>query len=263
MKKVLTCILILSTVYSCNLLANESSDHNKIPNGIGLIKNLNKSDDFFKDGPLIGYTTNNANKLKDIAKRSGRYRANLTDNFKNKTLHYKKSQGRLDAKRVAFPFEFIARNIGIGTQDDSQTSIKSTGGFNFAGVQVHVLDLDSRNSAHIVVGHRGRTGFTIEGKNTVNGKSTVDDIGANAAPLGRADIRIVGNVDRSLTIYWQQPNQVEENWQLYNGSKKGNGKLPGKQASFDNEVYVGLITYAQGRKGIPFIGTCDSIEIYE
>jgi len=222
-----------------------------------------KSDRFDGNGPLNGFTINNADALPDITRVNGRYNANLTNNSGNKTLHYKNDQGRLDAKKLTFPFEFIARNIGIGTLSDPQSALKPAGGYNFAGVQVHVTNLNSRNSSHIVVGHRGKTTFTIEGKNTVNSKSTVDDMGKNIVPSGRADIRVVGNSDRSLTIYWQQPNQKKDNWKLYNGYSKGKGKLPGTAPQYGAEVYVGLITYAQGKKGIPFTGTCDAIEIYE
>jgi len=112
------------------------------------------------------------------------------------------------------------------------------------------------------VGHRGSTGFTIEGKNTLNGNSAVNDIGANMAPDGRADIRIVGNEDRSLTVYWQLPNlnnqTVEDNWSLYG---RDGGRLPGNAPTYSQKVYIGLITYAFGSKGLPFVGTCDAVEI--
>ena len=94
-------------------------------------------------------------------------------------------QGRLDARLVSFPFEVIARNIGIGTLANSQVAPDGSGDpYVFAGVQVHVPDLDEPTSAHVVVGHRGSTHFTIEGKNTVAGDSSVNDVGANAAPDG-------------------------------------------------------------------------------
>jgi len=254
MKKTITCMFLILSTLGCGQSASENTTK---------LTKSSKSDNFTGDALLTGYITNNAESLPDVKIVSDRYRAHLFENRNNKTLHYKKAQGRLDAKKVSFPFKFIARNIGIGTQQNSQNPIASTGGFNFAGVQVHDLNLDIRNSSHIVVGHRGKTGFTVEGKNTVNGVSTVDDIGANMAPTGRADIKVVGNADHSLTIYWQQPNQDVDNWQLYDGYKKGNGRLPGKQAKYGKEVYIGLITYAQGSKGLPFVGTCDSIEIYE
>jgi hypothetical protein len=218
-------------------------------------------DDFAGDGPLEDYVTNNPEALPDVARVDGRYRANLTDNENDVTLHFNASQGRLDAKAVTFPFEVIARNIGIGTQGDSQQAPPPSGEpYVFAGIQVHVIDLDEPTSSHVVVGHRGPTAFTIEGKNTVSGDSTVNDAGANVAPNGRADIRIVGNADRTLTVYWQTPNpdpgSQADDWTLYGGD----GTLPGSPPPFGDTVYVGLITYAFGYGGIPFVGTCDAIE---
>ncbi len=219
------------------------------------------ADDFSGNGPLINYTTNNATALPGVTRTSGRYRANLTDNTGDITLHFNNSQGRLDAKLVSFPFQYTARNIGIGTQGNSQTAPPGVGSpFIFAGIQVHVPDLNSRNSSHIVVGHRGSTYFTVEGKNTVNGASTVNDEGINAAPNGRADLRIVGNADNTLTIYWQAPNltgnSANDSWNLYRSS----GELPGTAPTYDTSVYIGLITYAQGSQGLPFVGTSDAIE---
>jgi hypothetical protein len=247
--------ILISSIISCGSSSNNTSNP---------VAPSSKSDDFAGDGSLIGYTTNNPSDLPNVTRTAGRYKADLTDNSADVTLHFNNDQGRLDAKRMAFPFEFIARNIGIGTQADSQIAPSAISSpIIFAGVQVHVVDLNSRNSSHIVVGHRGGTGFTIEGKNTINGSSSVDDIGSNMAPLGRADIRVVGNADRSLTIYWQAPNQTPDNWQLYDGYDNGNGRLPGTEPAYDAEVYVGLITYAQGTTGVPFVGTCDGIEILE
>ena len=217
---------------------------------------------FDGDGELLGFTTNNAAALPETARVDGRYRAELTNNDNNVTLHFNGRQGRLDAKPVVFPFEFIARNIGIGTLEDSQTAPDPDGTpYIFAGVQVHVVDFNSINSSHVVVGHRGGTRFTIEGKNTLNGSSSVNDIGPNTAPEGRADIRIVGNEDKTLTVYWQLPNiayeTVDDDWSPYNN----NGVLPGNAPAYEADVYVGIITYASGRTGIPFVGTCDAIQI--
>jgi|GEM_PF-1255014 len=216
------------------------------------------SDDFEVDGELTGFVTNNSNSLPDVAKIDGRYRANVINNDNNITLHFNEFQGRLDAKLLAFPFEFIARNIGIGTQQDSQIAPSSSGDpYIFSGVQVHVAELESINSSHVVVGHRGPTEFTIEGKNTVDGASSVNDAGEGIVPDGRADIRIVGNEDQTITVYWQLPGQTEDNWTLYNGT----GELPGVSPTFGDSVYVGLITYIFELNGLPFVGTSDGIEV--
>lgn len=220
------------------------------------------TDDFDGTGALVDYVTNNAAALPEVGRVDGRYRANLTSNANNVTLHFHEDQGRLDAKLLSFPFEFVARNIGIGTQADSQVAPSDANGpYNFAGVQVHVEELSSPNSAHVVVGHRGQTGFTIEGKNTVNGNSSVNDIGEGTVPQARADIRIVGTAAGNLVVSWQVPNldyeNTDDNWTLYNGT----GALPGNAPSFGENVYVGLITYAFDQTGVPFVGTCDAIDI--
>jgi hypothetical protein len=226
------------------------------PGGIPLV-----SDGFAGTGPLLGYTTTKPEVLPRVGRVDGRYHAELADNAGNKTLHFNGSQGRLDAKLVSFPFEYVARNIGIGSLSDSQLAPNPPAStYMFSGVQVHSTDLDAADSAHVVVGHRGNTGFTIEGKNTVDGSSSVNDIGSNTAPGGRADIRIVGNNDRSLTVSWQTPNfgsGFDDNWQLY----RGTGHLPGTTAPFGLSVYIGLITYAFGSGSVPFVGTADSVEL--
>ena len=219
-------------------------------------------DGFDTDGPLLDYVTNNEASLPNVFSVAGRYKAVLDNNDNNITLHFHDDQGRIDAKLVTFPFEFIARNIGIGTLEDSQIAPTSDNNpYIFSGIQVHDKDFNSINSSHVVLGHRGGAGFTIEGKNTVDGQSSVNDIGANTIPDGRGDIRIIGNEDKSLTIYWQTPNleysNTSDNWTLYRGS----GNLPGVTPAYGDEVYIGMITYAYGQKGVPFVGTCDAIQI--
>jgi len=226
-------------------------------------------DDFSGSGALTGVVTNNASALPNVSKSEGRYRAFLDNNNDNITLHFNEDQGRLDAWETRFPFEFIARNIGIGSVSNSQTPHAFTSSaYNFSGVQVHVQNLDSANSSHVVVGHRGtEASFTIEGKNTVNGTSRVNDIGTNTVPNTRADIRIVGDTNGDITVYWQLPNfdvnsTESDDWNLYGAT----GELPGEAPNYGStgsRVYIGLITYAFGSRGIPFIGTCDSVELIE
>ncbi len=168
-------------------------------------------DDFEGSGELIDYKTHNKAALPDVTRSDGRYLAVLRDNSSNRTLHFNEDQGRLDAKLVKFPFELIARNIGIGTIQDSQIAPSPSGEpFVFAGLQIHVTNFASINSSHVVVGHRGGTACTVEAKNTVDGSSTVDDAGANIVPDGRADLRVVGGADRRLRLYWQRPNLVPQ-----------------------------------------------------
>jgi len=238
-----------------------SACSDKIYDGPPPVLNNADLDDFSGDGPLIGYVVNNEASLPEVKRVAGRYHADLTNNENDVTLHYMGQQGRLDAKLIPFPFEVIVRNIGIGTQADAQVAPESpTSRYIFAGLQIHVEDFNSINSSHVVVGHRGETSYTVEGKNTVDGYSAVDDEGKNAAPDGRADIRIVGNPNHTLTVYWQEPNLLPgdqaDDWKLY----RGTGRLPGDAPAYGDKVYVGLITYAQGNVGVPFVGTSDSIQ---
>lgn len=266
--KTYPCIFLLLLFLSCSNNEVEPVDReSNEPEPIDIPNEENNDpsvflDDFNGDGALVDYVTNNASSLPQVTQSENRYHALLTDNSNNITLHFHEDQGRLDAKLLEFPFEFIARNIGIGIVEDSQIAPSSDNSpFIFSGVQVHVEDFNSINSSHVVVGHRGSAGFTIEGKNTMDGNSSVNDIGENSVPSGRADIRIVGNEDNSLTVYWQIPNlnyQTDpDSWTLY----RDTGNLPGAPPTYGDSVYVGLITYAYGSKGVPFVGTSDAIQI--
>jgi hypothetical protein len=213
--------------------------------------------------PLVGFTTNNPTDLPNVGMRCGKYVAELTDNAGEKTLHFNNAQGRLDAVLVNLPFEAVARNIGPAKMGDVNSKQNVDGiAYIFAGLQVHHADLENRNSAHLVVGQRGYLQDTIEGKMTRDGRSGVNDIGAGNLPDGRADIRIVGDAQGILTAYWQTPNKTGDTfndaWILYNST----GRLPGQQPVWDGDsVYVGLITYAAGNGGVPFMGVSDGLEI--
>lgn len=221
-------------------------------------------DEFTTNGPLSDYVVNNPDVLPLVEAKDGRYQAFLEDNTDDKTLHFNQSQGRLDAKKVRFPFTVVVRNIGIHKPDDVKlTPEHSDSTYVFAGLQVHSLNLDERVSSHVVVGHRGSHFNTVEGKNTVNGYSWVTDVGVDKALNGRADILIQGLEDKTLRVFWQVPNpkpgELKDRWIAYNA----HAKLPGDAPAYGDEVYVGLITYAQGENGLPFVGTADSLSIYQ
>lgn len=208
------------------------------------------------------YTTFNPAALPIVGRKAGRYYAELTSNNNNVTVFFNQGQGRFDAQLTSFPFEAIVRNVGIGRVSDSQTApAAQSNAYTLAGLMVHAVDWNQRNSSFMVVGHRGSTPFTVEGKNTVNGTSHVTTLGSNQAPTGRADLRIVGNVNRTLTAYWQQPNPnpgvQTDNWIPYAGT----GALPGPTPAYGDQVYVGLITFASGTIGLPFVGTADGFQI--
>jgi len=256
----------LDGIYTVQLIVNDGIADSSVDT-VSIVITTAVSDNFDGDGALLGYTTSRATALPDVSRVAGRYRANLVNNAANVTLFFNDSQGRLDAKLVTFPFEYIARNIGIGTPGDSQTAPPFVNApFTLSGIQIHVTNPNDRNYAQVVVGHSGSIGFTVEGKNTVNAISVFDTAGANVLPAGRADLRVVGNANQTLTVYWQVPNPLPgvqaDNWTLYSGTMNfGSGNLPGVAPTFGNTAYIGLITYAFGTNGIPFVGTCDSVEL--
>lgn len=218
--------------------------------------------------PLVGFTTNNASALPDVGIRCGRYVAELFNNDNEKTLHYNNNQGRFDGVLLTFPFRVIARNVGVAPLNDPLAVHQYSGNaYNFVGLQVHHQDLNNLNSAHVVVGQRGGVNNTIEGKMTLNGNSTVGDIGNNALPSGRADLMIVGQADGHLLVYWQTPNlsgaPSNDNWFAYQDAELNPpGTLPGDLPLWESSgVYVGIITYSQGSNGIPFMGVIDSFEV--
>ena len=220
--------------------------------------------------PLVGFTTNNASALPDVGMRCGRYTAELLDNTGDRTLHFNNQQGRFDGVLLSFPFRVIARNLGIAPMNQPDTAHQPIGtAYNFAGIQVHQQDLNGLNSAHVVVGQRGGTVNTIEGKMTLNGTSSVTDIGDSALPDGRADLMIVGQSDGSLLVYWQQPNltgnPINDSWIAYDDYLTNPpGVLPGDLPDWGvGNIYVGIITYAQGTNGVPFMGVLDSFEVVE
>ena len=130
------------------------------------------------------------------------YEVLVTDNTDNKTLHFNQDQGRLDGTQVKFPFEIRVRNIGIEDANIEGTPPAfNNNTYIFAGIQIHTLDSEEANSAHVVVGHRGNNPLTVEGKTTNNGSSQVTDIGASAVPLARADLKILGLEDGTIQVF--------------------------------------------------------------
>lgn len=198
----------------------------------------------------------------EVTQTNGRYRAAITSNS-HTSLFFQNAQGRLDGVRVSFPFEVIARNVGIGITTNSQQA-PGPGGFRLAGLQVHNADFNSVNYAHLVVGHAGNgRQYMVEAKHTRNGSSIYDYTANDVLPQGRADLRLVGNADRSITAYWQVPAMGgADNWIAYEGDLgTGPGRLPGPTPVLGNEVIVGLLTYASGGVGSGFVGTADAFSV--
>ncbi|TRY31404.1 hypothetical protein [Aliiglaciecola sp. M165] len=221
--------------------------------------------------PLNSFSSINTEALPDVGKKCGRYEARLLNNDGDRTLFYHSDQGRLDfVEGFKFPFEVILRNVGTAPLDNPLSPHNpARGAYNFVGVQIHHPSFENVNSAHLVVGHRGEVQNTIEGKLTSDGISRTTDAGENILPNGRADLRLVGSLDGTLSAYWQLPNlsgnENLDRWNLYNQ----NGDLAYQDASsgptwgVDGEVSIGIITYAYSTAGLPFMGIVDSIKVIQ
>jgi hypothetical protein len=186
---------------------------------------------------------------------AGRYRK-LVDIFAgDPTLWYNADQARLDYQTLTFPFEAIAYNVGIGLPGDSQ-AVPVPGvdmvaePYAFCGVLIHIPTLTTASYRSCVFGHRGPTAYTIEQKNTLTGVSNVVDQGPGVLPLGRGDLRIVGNAPgNTLDFFYRQPGTPP--WVAVTEAGFSNPEpLPAS-------VEVGLVTYAFGFPGSDFVGTCD------
>ncbi|MCG8669452.1 MAG: hypothetical protein MI867_08555 [Pseudomonadales bacterium] len=219
--------------------------------------------------PLInssGLQNYNASALPDVGSMCGRYTAQVNDNSGDKTLFFNGAQGRLDGVTVSYPFEAVLRNVGIAPVDQpTQPHVVSGSAYNFVGLHVHHVDFNNINSSHLVVGQRGNTINTIEGKMTRYGNSNQNDAGHNVLPNGRADLRLTMDADGNILAFWQLPNlsqdPAEDNWIPYGGD----GRLPGTNPEWGNsgQVIVGIITYAYSEAGVPFWGVAEHLEIIQ
>lgn len=213
------------------------------------------SDDFSGTGALVGWHAWQASALPNVTQANGRYLAQLDDNTDDVTLFYHNDTGRLDSRRMKPGSEFICINVGIGVSAaDTQTAPPTTGDpYNFCGWHFNGdLDNPAAYSAHVVAGHRGGVFRTIESKITTNGVSIVADEGF--APLGsiaRADMRFVMALDGTLYAYYRAALSSDP-WIAI--SWPG-----GSEPVFPNGCDAGLITYAAGSQGVPFVGTADSV----
>ena len=214
-----------------------------------------------------GLDTYNESALPDVGSSCGRYTAWVNNNDNNRTLFYHANQGRLDGTIVRFPFEAVLRNVGIAPPNSPEQAhqTNNSSAYNFIGLHIHHVDFNNINSTHLVVGQRGSTINTIEGKKTLDARSSVNDVGNDILPNGRADIRLVMDENGHVLAYWQLPNltgdPANDSWTPYLGT----GELPGPDPDWGdgNEVIVGIITYAYYSNGLPFWGVADSLEIIE
>lgn len=216
----------------------------------------------------------------DVTQVGGRYFADVAvhseANSDNRLLWYLTQQGAGHFQLMDFPFEVHAYNIGIGLPGDTQTVPEpgvdtEADPWMFCGLCVHRADeggtpeggFDDTIFELTTAAHRGSFAhYTIELKESlVGGDQSIYDLEnddaasdatgtvANAAPLGRVDLRVVGTAGGATEWYYRQPGA--ETW------------LRIRQAGFRVPTYsggrawVGIVTYTFGAGSLNFVGTCD------
>lgn len=212
------------------------------------------------------WSTFNAGSTGGVTQQDGRYQNLIDDDggSGNTSLWFGSSQGRYDYQDPgSLSFEYVAHNCGIGQVGDPTTAPAFVSNrFKLCGILVHADGDDpgpdvftSQSYRGYFVGHRGSTQFTIEAKNNNAGTSNVTDEGADAAPLGRADLRVVGNGDGTINFFYRQPGEGEGDWVA--------AVVPG----FQNpepftlaNIRVGLVAYKYTEFAANFVGVCDRWE---
>ena len=191
-----------------------------------------------------------------MSRTAGRYRAHIQtgENDFNETRWFHLERGRGDFKLLTFPFDVVARNVGVGTVADSQVNPPEADVVLLCGLIVHSSNLADDDWSFAVVGHRGTFNNTIETKHTLNGVSVIGDIGDDGLSGTRCDLRIVGQADGVVRAYYQEVGTSPDSWT--------EAPIPGPQPDYGSQAYVGLITYASSTGGIPFVGTCDELQDY-
>ncbi len=212
-------------------------------------------DNFEGSGALQGWYAFQPERLPGISQTNGRYLAEVDDNTGDITLWFNGNTGAGHFRFMAPGTEIIVRNIGIGVSPaDTQTAPPTTGDpYAFGGLHFNEdLSNPTNFSAHIVAGHRGGVFRTIETKVTTSGVSAVADEGFNAlgATIARCDMRAYLDPAGFLYIYYRAPNSsdpwIEAAW-------------PGARPQFASGCQAGIIPYAAGTTGLPFVVTADSV----
>ena len=205
------------------------------------------------------WTEYNSSVIATREQRDGRFRAVIDDNTGDQTLWYLSDVGWFAYQTLTFPFEIDYLNIGIGKTSDSQAVPvpgvdTAASPWQFGGVVVHSLTPGDLNYRLMVVGHRdGFNTYTYESKNSDGtGFNSIVDGGANAAPLGRLDIKVIGNANQTITFQHRQPGVGS-----YVNSTVPAFRFP----TYASTCLVGLVGYTFALSSMPFVITCDEVSL--
>jgi len=199
-----------------------------------------------------------------VQRNAGFYRADITDNTSDVTLWFHGSTGRFDYQGVTFPLagvdEYVFNDVGIGpTSNPSANHVFASDAFNFCGIMIHNDSFSLPNYMFQVVGHRSFLAqSTLELKSTVDGGSSMYDVGTDAIGAGvtHCDMRVRLHSDGAVDFAYRAVGGG--GWTLPGGDGLTPTPRPALGAAGDT-VYLGLITYAQDTAGLPFAGTVDSV----
>lgn len=191
----------------------------------------------YEDGDTSGELT--------ITQSGGQYNAAHASSSNAATTWFDAEEGRMDYVEFTGDFDFICRNVGIGTTGTASD-------YQFCGP---IVWLSSDNYEFSVIGMRGGSSVVNERKSTAASNSTVSEHSGAQISGGFADIRVT-RAGSTVSWYWQTPGTSPDSWTDITSSFASLGRV----AFGTNTVRVGLVTY--GFLAIAaFTGTCDQVEI--
>jgi hypothetical protein len=199
-----------------------------------------------------------------VSRVSNYLEGTVSDNTSERTRWFNSDQGRFDYQTVSVPGagfdEYVLAGVGLGAVGDRLGNLTSTGNpFNFGGLMVHNAVMSNIDYMFAVAGHRGTVHATVETKSTISGTSDVTDEGANEFGSG------VTHCDLAVEIYSTgvalfKMREIGGTWRYTNG---GTGLVPSAYnlGSVGTNVNIGIIGYASGTTGVPFVFTADSMTL--
>ncbi len=207
------------------------------------------------------------NPVIDAARVSGYMEIDVDDNTGDKTVWFQGDRGRLDSQLIKFPltgepshiYQFL--DCGVGPTSNPRNDLTKATAFaiNFGGVIAHNANMTIEDWMFAVIGHRGADGTaTIEHKSTNNGVSTQADEGDNVVGSGatHCDFQVEVQADGTILFGYRARN-TSNAFTLINGGTGLTQGTPPNLGSNGDSFRLGVVGYALGTQGVPFISSAD------